>query len=514
MLFNSYSFLLIFLPITLIGFYVIAKWSHGAAAAWLAFASFVFYGWWSTYYVVLLLLSIIFNYGVGRAIADNAGTLLGRRLLVFGVSVDLCLLAYYKYADFFVGNLNALGGDFILPGIVLPIGISFFTFTQIAFLVDAYRGVAAEYRFTHYCLFVTYFPHLVAGPVLHHREMMPQFGEARTYSLHWENLAVGFTVFLIGLFKKTILADGIAEYVRPVFDAAENGVSISALDAWGGALAYTFQLYFDFSGYSDMAIGLSLLFGVRLPLNFSSPYKAVSIIDFWRRWHMTLSRFLRDYLYFSLGGNRKGVLRRYGNLLITMVLGGLWHGANWTFVVWGFLHGAYLLVNHAWRGLARWRLLWLLGRSRIGRFLGWALTFFAVVFAWVFFRAENLSQALSIVKGMAGMNGVVLPYRWQEKMGYVADWLIQQGVVFQHSATFGGGTQVNWIIICALIAWFAPNTQQIMASYRPALPAEPEFIHGWWMWRPSWFFLVSASLAGALSILSLTEISEFLYFQF
>ena len=310
MLFNSYEFIFGFLPIVFLGFLWLASVSHFLAAGWLTLASLFFYGWWNPAYVGLLLGSIVFNFMIGVSIGRASGQGQRRRarwLLTAGVTGDLALLGYYKYADFFLRNVDALAGTHYAGlGIVLPLGISFFTFTQIAYLADAYQGKAREYRFVHYALFVTYFPHLIAGPVLHHKEMMPQFALASTYRLRWENIAVGLTIFMIGLFKKTVLADGIADYVGPVFSAHASGARLPILDAWGGALAYTFQLYFDFSGYSDMAIGLSRLFGVRLPLNFHSPYKAVNIIEFWRRWHMTLSRFLRDYLYFPLGGNRRG----------------------------------------------------------------------------------------------------------------------------------------------------------------------------------------------------------------
>lgn len=339
MLFNSYPFILLFLPTTLLGFFLLAKIKHRLAAAWLAAASIFFYGWWNPAYVLLLLTSIGMNYAFGVRLArlhaagrdEHAG-----HLLTVAVVADLLLLCYYKYADFFLTNLGKLAGTPLgLAEIALPLGISFFTFTQIAFLVDARRGEAKEYSLIHYCLFVTYFPHLIAGPILHHGEMMPQFRNDATYRVKWENLAVGLTLFLIGLYKKTVLADGIAEFVGPAFNAAAAGSSLTLLNAWVAALAYTFQIYFDFSGYSDMAIGLSRLFGIVLPLNFDSPYKATSIIDFWRRWHITLSRFLRDYLYVSLGGNRKGTTRRYLNLFLTMLLGGFWHGAGWTFMCWG-----------------------------------------------------------------------------------------------------------------------------------------------------------------------------------
>lgn len=355
MLFNSYTFLFLFLPVTLLVFFRLGKYSHPLAGLWLFVASLFFYAWWNPAYVGLLLASIAFNYAVGRALVKEQSSgraKVKKSVLIFGLVTDLGLLAYFKYANFFVSSTDALlGQGWQLDPIILPLGISFFTFTQIAFLVDAYRGEIKEANFIHYGLFVTYFPHLIAGPVLHHKEMMPQFARATTYRLHWENFALGFTLFSIGLFKKVVLADGIAPFANALYSAASHGTVLTFLEAWAGALAYTFQLYFDFSGYTDMALGISCLFGVRLPVNFNSPYKAVNIIDFWRRWHMTLSRFLRDYLYFPLGGNRKGPVRRYMNLIATMLLGGLWHGAGWTFVLWGGLHGLYLVINHAWHGL-------------------------------------------------------------------------------------------------------------------------------------------------------------------
>lgn len=377
MLFSSPEFIYLYLPIVLLGFFWLAKWSHRIAATWLTAASLFFYGWWNPAYLGLLMASIFFNYSMGVVLARESMRPPDSRrrfLLVFGIAANLLLLGYFKYANFFLDSTNAVIGTTWDAGeIILPLGISFFTFTQIAFLVDAWRGLAKEFNFIHYGLFVTYFPHLIAGPVLHHKEMMPQFGQSETYRLQWENIAVGLTIFAIGLFKKIVLADGVAPYASPVFDAAHAGETLTFLEAWGGVLAYTLQLYFDFSGYSDMAIGASRLFGVRLPLNFNSPYQALNIIDFWRRWHMTLSRFLRDYLYFALGGNRHGKSRRYVNLLVTMLLGGLWHGAGWTFVVWGGLHGLYLVINHAWSGVKQ-RFGLPTGRSWT-RFLAWPRLF-------------------------------------------------------------------------------------------------------------------------------------------
>jgi D-alanyl-lipoteichoic acid acyltransferase DltB (MBOAT superfamily) len=336
MLFNSAEFLFFFLPLLLFAFFRLGRHNRRLAAFWLTAGSLFFYGWWNPAYLGLLLSSIVFNYLVGYTIArgDDIGSSRRKRLLALGITVDLALLGYYKYANFFVDSVNAaFGTNYAILEIVLPLGISFFTFTQIAFLVDAARGEAKEFDFVHYSLFVTYFPHLIAGPVLHHKEMMPQFGQASTYRFSHEHLTVGLTVFAIGLFKKVVLADGVAPFASSVFAAAERGEVLGLFQAWGGTLAYSLQLYFDFSGYSDMAIGLSYMIGVRLPINFNSPYKSVNIADFWRRWHMTLSRFLRDYLYIPLGGNRKGSVRRYVNLMTTMLLGGLWHGAGWTFVL-------------------------------------------------------------------------------------------------------------------------------------------------------------------------------------
>jgi D-alanyl-lipoteichoic acid acyltransferase DltB (MBOAT superfamily) len=424
------------------------------------------------------------------------------------------VLGYFKYANFFLDNANALFGTGLSLGeIILPLGISFFTFTQIAFLVDAWQGKAEEYSLTHYALFVTYFPHLIAGPILHHREMMPQFQLAETYRPHYDKLAAGLTIFVIGLFKKVILADGVAVYVAPVFEAPAAGVTLTFLEAWCGALAYTFQLYFDFSGYSDMAVGLSLMCGIRLPINFHSPYQAVNIIEFWRRWHMTLSRFLRDYLYFPLGGNRRGPARRYLNLLVTMLLGGLWHGAAWTFVVWGGLHGAYLVVNHAWRAL-RARLGHDLSRSTPwGRAAGCLVTFVAVVAGWVVFRADSLEAAASILRAMAGLNGFVLPDVWLARWGAFGEWLAGMGVAFAPTPALARTGVVNWIWILLAVVWLAPNTQQIMAAARPALNV-PADAPARWQWRPT---AVAAVVVAGLALTVLVNLhrhSEFLYFQF
>lgn len=509
MLFNSYGFLFIFLPVVLFGYFFIAQISHGFAAGWLALASVFFYGYWNPAYVGLLLGSITCNYMMGVWIAKAAvrGEARNkRRLLTLALTGNLSLLGYYKYFNFFISNINGISGtDWNLSSIILPLGISFFTFTQIAFLVDTYHGKVREYNFTHYLLFVTYFPHLIAGPVLHHKQMMPQFNSSAPYRIGFENMAIGVTFFTIGLAKKVLLADSLSEYATPIFGAAHEGVQPQLIGAWVGALAYTFQLYFDFSGYSDMAIGISKMFGINLPINFNSPYKARSIIEFWRCWHMTLSQFLRDYLYIPLGGNRKGSVFRYVNLLVTMVLGGLWHGANWTFIIWGGLHGLYLCINYLWRHIVeQWP-----GRSvsKIEDFVSILITFFAVVFAWVFFRTENLHDALSIIKGMLGMNGITLPV----SLASLAKYTDTLPIDIQFIGLFNGLNVPSDILSLSflfsmsfLVIWGLPNSQQLLDKVRLVSLSKTE-----WMLAGSFLGIIFA-----LSVLSFSRVSEFLYFQF
>ena len=516
MLFNSYEFLFGFLPATLFVFFVLGRFAVRPAAAALALASFVFYAWWDVRYVALLAASIAVNYLTGyltgRANAAKRSRL-AYALTFAGVAANLITLGYFKYAGFLIANWDFLSGSAeTIPQIVLPLGISFFTFTQIAFLIDTYRGIAREYNPVHYALFVTYFPHLIAGPILHHKEMMPQFENAATYTPRAQNFAVGLTIFALGLAKKVLLADGIAPYANDVFGAAARGEAPTLFLAWGGVIAYALQLYFDFSGYSDMAIGLSRLFGVRLPLNFDSPYKAANIIDFWRRWHMTLSRFLRDYLYFPLGGGRRGTVRRYLNLMIVMFLGGLWHGAGWTYVLWGGLHGAYLVVNHAWQAICD--ALGFRPRGTAYRAASVALTFVAVLFAWALFRASTLPVAVSIIDGMIGRNGLSVPAAFMPALGAMGPFLQAHGLVF----TLGGGTQFvkmcAWIAALLPVVFVAPNTQQIMGRYAPALAYAVENRRGWLEWRPNRAWAIASGIVAAIGILALTKHSEFLYFQF
>jgi D-alanyl-lipoteichoic acid acyltransferase DltB (MBOAT superfamily) len=478
MLFNSYSFIFLFLPVALFGYFVLGRWGNLAPVIWLALASLVFYSVSNWQFVLLLLASVAFNYAVGLLlVARKLDPALRSAALTVGVAGDLLVLGYFKYAGFLAANLDAMFSTGVAVNILLPVGISFYTFTQIAFLVDAYRGDVARYALPHYALFVTYFPHLIAGPILHHKDMIPQFERAETRRPNPHLILCGLIIFAIGLFKKTCLADSIQPLVGIAF-----GVNVPSFDqAWIGALAYTFQLYFDFSGYSDMAIGISLMFGIFLPLNFNSPYKATSIVDFWRRWHMTLSQFLRDYLYIPLGGNRHGRILRYVNLMITMLLGGLWHGAAWTFVIWGALHGAYLCVNHAWNNYGpavkpRY--------ARPANVAAFILTFLSVVVAWVFFRADSLSSAIYVLSRMADPTQI----------------------------TFGRleMAQTVFILVYAAIAWFAPNTQAIMGYDHKNRTVGEAFSA--WQKRPVFLYFTAAVLA--FGILGIQQHSEFIYFRF
>src|SRR5258707_246799 len=398
MLFSSYTFLFQFLPATVLAFTAARRHSPRAGIMVLAGASLFFYGAWRPIYLLLLVASVAVNFGLGLRMEDPL-----RRCVIgtFGVALNLAVLCYFKYTNFIFDSLNTLtGAPLPFVNIVLPLGISFFTFQQIAYLVDVMRGAKVERDIVSYTLFVSFFPHLIAGPLVHHTEMIPQFKRGRT-GRSAVLAARGLAIFAAGLFKKVVIADNLAQFVSPVFAHLDAGGGVTTSWAWLATLAYSLQIYFDFSGYSDMAIGLALLFGIRLPVNFRSPYQAASIIEFWRRWHITLSRFLRDYLYIPLGGNRLGEQRRYLNLMVTMLLGGLWHGAGWNFLIWGGLHGIYLCINHLWIG-------WRGGKAKglatgwVAKGACWAITFFAVVIAWVFFRARTAYGAWQMLGGLFG----------------------------------------------------------------------------------------------------------------
>jgi alginate O-acetyltransferase complex protein AlgI len=496
MLFTSYPFILIFFPAVISGFFFLARFSKQWASLWLTAASLVFYGWWDYRFVALLVASIAFNYSIAFAVTScRSGGRSAKALLLCGVAGDLLLLIYFKYTNFMGSSFSrVLGIEWHALDIVLPLGISFFTFTQIAFLVDSYRGIASERNFAHYCLFVSYFPHLIAGPVLHHKQMMPQFDQPEMYRVQWMRVAAGAMFFTIGLAKKVLVADSFANYANPVFDGAHAAAYPGFIVAWVGTLAYALQLYFDFSGYSDMAVGLSLCFGVQLPLNFNSPYKATNIIEFWRRWHISLSQFLRDYLYIALGGNRYGVPRRYVNLFATMLLGGLWHGANWTFVIWGALHGLYLMIDHGWRALCL--------RLRLNLQGGWyrafaaQLTFLGVVVAWVFFRAEDVATALRILSGLLDIEGLVrLMQRGPAAAPVFAGYLLPPCSTASLAAQFGLGLTLVWLF---------PNSQQIVGRLQPRALASQQFVVG--------ALLVVILLLATINA-SRTS-SDFIYFNF
>ncbi len=499
MVFSSYIFVLVFLPIALLGFYALRERAGiRGAMAWLVVVSLIYFGWWNPKYLGLLFFSLAFNFAVGGFVGSDRPVAHRRAALIAGIAVDLALLAYFKYATFIVDTIDALfQTGYTIGPIVLPIAISFFTFQQIAYLVDAYQGGAREYRFLDYVLFVSFFPQLIAGPIVHHAEMMPQF-ERRERRDATSDLAIGLTLFIMGLWKKVMLADSIAAYADPVFAVTDAGNLPTTLDAWTGTLAYTLQLYFDFSGYSDMAIGIARMFGILLPLNFHSPYKSTSIVDFWRRWHITLSRFLRDYLYIPLGGNRKGQVRRYLNLMITMLLGGLWHGAGWNFVLWGFLHGAFLMVNHAWFTVSprlplfkSWQ-----GPSRHAFAVG--LTFLAAMFAWVPFRATTWAGVGNMYQSLLG-------------------WTPTTVSLFDDPFTAWG------LLLAGLaIVWFLPNTQQIMAPYQPTVeyavaperwPAADRPRLGW-VWRPGVLIGVGAAMILVFTVMRIARGTAFIYFQF
>ena len=492
MLFNSYIFIFLFLPVVFAGYLAFRRNAQSNGwVIWLVVASLVYYAWWKPAFVLLLLLSIAVNAVVGEALCSGRlSRSVSRWLLIAGVVFNLLLLGYFKYAIFLVENLNQLGAELPVPQVILPIGISFITFQKIAFLVDAHRGAVKNYSLRNFLLFVTFFPQLIAGPIVHHAEMMPQFEQHPAKQAWRENLAVGLSIFCIGLFKKVMIADSFAPYADAGFDAIKAGNALDYREAWVAVLAYSFQLYFDFSGYSDMAVGLARLFGIKMPVNFHSPYKATGIIDFWRRWHMTLSRFLRDYLYIPLGGSQHGALRRNLNLAVVMVLGGLWHGANWTFIVWGVIHGVLLGLNHSWNQLAMSRRR--VFQTQAARHGFMLLTFIVVTLAWVPFRSDSLATAWEMLLCLSG-NGAA-------------------------SLTLGAAQLKSgaWLLlIAAAVTFIAPNTHQLFGQFKPVSGLSTADLHSKYaLTRLDW--KVSFVVAGAfvISVLNMSRVSPFLYFQF
>lgn len=481
MLFNSYEFILVFLPIVFLLYFFLSRYSRESGKMLLVFSSLFFYGWWEAKYVLLILFSVCINYSLGLKIFDCMSSGLpkkGKTLLFFGVLFNLSLLAYFKYTNFFLENLYSLFDfKFEALSIILPLAISFFTFQQIAFLSDNYLGLTPRYKLLDYLLFVTFFPQLIAGPIVHHKEMMPQFMSNPSKHVQWNNVCLGLIIFCLGLFKKVVIADYFALTANQGFEE----LSLNFIEAWATSLSYTLQLYFDFSGYSDMAIGLALLFNIRLPMNFNSPYKAVSIQDFWRRWHITLSRFLRDYIYIPLGGNKVCEFKIYRNLCLVFLIGGIWHGAGWTFIVWGVLHGLATLVHKVWTKF----------NLSMPDWFAWVITFNFINITWVFFRAENLSQAFTVLKGMFGFSEV--NFNFYSPNGNF--FLTELGGALKITPLF-----LLVVLVMVLFCVGVKNTMELFHDGENVIK------------KPTFAILAGAAISA--SLVMMVNVSDFLYFNF
>ena len=544
MIFNSYQFLFVYLPVVLAGTFLLARIGAGLAQFWLIAASLFFYAAWNVAYLPLLLGSIVFNYVIAARMANIENPKPRAWLLGFAVAVDLGLLGYYKYTGFFLDSLNAAAGtNYTWRSLILPLGISFYTFQQLTLLADISSGRIKDFRFRDFLLFVTFFPHLIAGPIVHHREMMPQFQTA-DYRLNWENLAIGFVLLSVGLFKKVMLADGIADYVAPIFTDAATGKPVSFLFAWAGAIGFTLQMYFDFSGYSEMALGLARMVGIRLPMNFNSPLKALSVVDYWSRWHITLTRFLTAYIYNpiairlarrraaagknSLAGTRTTWGAFFGIVamptLVTMVLSGLWHGAGDQFLLFGGLHGVALVINHAWR-LARPR-FWpdTAHYQRTTRPIAWTLTFLLVTVALTWFHAASVAAGGDIVVGLIGLHGLVLPDAIAAGLPSPAAALGHLGLRFTGDDMGDLGLLYGWIVVLMAIALVPPNVLEILRPWRPAVTMPAATPLGRLdVWRglaarlsltlsPLW--ALATAVIMAIGVMGLNRASEFLYWKF
>jgi alginate O-acetyltransferase complex protein AlgI len=503
MVFASHSFLG-FLLVLLLAYWFAGRFDERWGKPLLIAASFIFYGFWIPAYLVLLSASILFNHVIARAVMAGPAQNLRRTLTALGILLNLALIGFYKYAAFLVESLNwTLHTGFDVPDIILPIGISFFTFQQISLLIDAHKGRVQQLRFWDHVLFISFFPQLIAGPIVRQHDMLPQLGARRDWRLRADYVAIGIALFAFGLFKKTALIDPFVPHLDLIYLAAAAGDPVGFIDGWIAGIGYGFQIYFDFSAYSDMAIGLGIMFGLHLPVNFFSPYKAASIREFWRRWHISLSRFLRDYLFIPLGGSRHGVMRTVAALMITMTLGGLWHGAGWNFVIWGMLHGAYLAVNHLWSAImARRRPATVEPKwpARLARFL-WKLfcillTFLAVSFAWVFFRAPDFDSAMALATAMLGFSG------WLEVVR------VTRGIV-------------PMFPLYLIIVWLLPNTMEMFQATRAALhvdefrdterrPLRP----GWMKFRLSKGWAITTAAVFIIAWFTMSNLSPFIYFQF
>jgi alginate O-acetyltransferase complex protein AlgI len=528
MLFNSYVFLFVFFPVAFVGFFACGRRSRPLAGAWLVVASFVFYGWFTPFLCLLLGISIAFNYGTSLLIERTETQPRWQSLvLTAGIAVNLTALIYYKYLAWLVGLLDTAGiADFAIPTIVLPLGISFFTFTQIGYLADCATGVAKDRNPLNYMLFVTFFPHLIAGPILHNQEIMAQFANRRTFWFSAANFAIGSGIFVVGLLKKCLLADPVSAGVASAFAHPEG---LTLVPAWQAAMAYSLQLYFDFSGYTDMAIGLARMFNIKFPLNFNSPYKASSVIEYWQRWHMTLTRYLIQYVYTPIAISvmrRRRAKRLPINraaqktvsgftmmialpITVTMALAGIWHGSGGQFLIFGLLHAFYLCVNHAWRVFVREPT----ATPSNGPFnlANIILTYLCVLVGSVFFRAPSIHAALSMLGGMSGLHGLtpIIP----------SSDIVVDGHIVGFGETASGplhGLIRSWgrIAMLYVIVWGMPNTQQLFANYFPSLEPAPSGQAKWWQWRMSAPWAIAVGCGATLAVLSIGGTSEFLYFQF
>jgi D-alanyl-lipoteichoic acid acyltransferase DltB (MBOAT superfamily) len=484
MLFHTTAFVLGFLPICLIGFLLTGRYGGGVwALRWIVAASLFFYGWWSPAHLPLLIGSVLANHAIA---SQSRKSIQPGRWITAGVALNLLLLGGFKYADFLLHIVAPTSGSL---GITLPLAISFFTFQQIMFLVDTARAGPGQQgpALLAYAAFVTFFPHLIAGPIVRPSEIIPQLTAPSFRRLQAANLTDGITLFLLGLGKKLVLADLFGGFADTGFDAAGHGTALSFFEAWYATLAYALQIYFDFSGYSDMATGLARMLNIRFPLNFDSPYQSRDIAAFWRRWHITLGAFLRDYLYIPIGGNRSGNARGMGNLMVTMLLAGLWHGAAWNFVFWGGLHGAYLVIHAQYRRHF----------PPLPAIAGQALTLLAVTVAWVPFRAADLEDTLAVLRGMSGMNGIALPRMIVSAFPPLAR--IAQPVAVMPSLGDARTLSFPEISACLLLGWFIvlalPNTQRMTEATR------------------SWALTAGFALT-VQALFFAPHVAPFLYFQF
>jgi D-alanyl-lipoteichoic acid acyltransferase DltB (MBOAT superfamily) len=544
MLFNSYDFLFTFLPVTLCGFFLLGVVSRTWALRWLILASLTFYAWWRPVNVLIIGPSILINFAFARLLLrlnqDDGSRRASKAVLLLGISLNVLFLGFFKYTDFIFGTINdVFAANLVLKHIILPLGISFITFQKIAFLIDIQAGRVRSFTFQDYCTFVLFFPQLIAGPIVHYREMMPQF-HAATYRFNKQDVAIGLTLLLFGLFKKVILADNIALFVTPIYDHATSDGGTSLLLAWMAAVGFTLQLYFDFSGYTDMALGLARFFGIRLPPNFNSPLRATSIIDFWLRWHMTLTRFLTAYIYnpLVLWLTRRRLARKKPGfagrdttfeafvvllmfpMIMTMIVSGLWHGAGYGFIVWGLIHGFYLTINHGWRVVAA--RLWRDNRSydRIMGPAGLMLTFVSVTTSMIFFRSPTMNSAVDLLRGVIGLNGIALPEALFDRLGPLASMLNSVGVTAVSWNLQDFVKTAMWISLLMFVALACPNTLQILAPYEPALNIKPQPTSpgigriGRAKWRPSLPWAIAVSGIAGIAVFSIGGPSEFLYWQF